>query len=79
MNSYAKQIGLTNTHFKTVHGLDSEGQYSTAKDMALLTQALITDVPDEYVIHKEKEFTLIRSVSRTATVCCGALISMWTV
>ncbi|HBC7442122.1 serine hydrolase [Morganella morganii] len=57
MNSYAKQIGLTNTHFKTVHGLDSEGQYSTAKDMALLTQALITDVPDEYVIHKEKEFT----------------------
>ncbi|RUT66203.1 serine-type D-Ala-D-Ala carboxypeptidase [Morganella morganii] len=57
MNSYAKQIGLTNTYFKTVHGLDSEGQYSTAKDMALLTQALITDVPDEYVIHKEKEFT----------------------
>lgn len=57
MNQYVKQIGLKNTHFKTVHGLDSEGQYSTARDMALLTQAMIRDVPDEYVLHKEKEFT----------------------
>ncbi|OBU07277.1 serine hydrolase [Morganella psychrotolerans] len=57
MNIDAKQIGLTNTYFKTVHGLDSEGQYSTARDMALLAQALITDVPDEYSIHKEKEYT----------------------
>ena len=57
MNIDAKQIGLKNTYFKTVHGLDSEGQYSTARDMALLAQALITDVPDEYSIHKEKEYT----------------------
>ncbi len=57
MNIDAKQIGLKNTYFKTVHGLDSEGQYSTAGDMALLAQALITDVPDEYSIHKEKEYT----------------------
>ncbi|MBG5881412.1 MULTISPECIES: serine hydrolase [Providencia] len=57
MNGYVQKIGLTNTHFKTVHGLDSEGQYSTARDMAVLAQALIRDVPDEYVLHKEKEFT----------------------
>ncbi|HBO21319.1 serine hydrolase [Providencia sp.] len=57
MNQYVQQIGLKNTHFKTVHGLDSEGQYSTARDMALLTQAMIRDVPDEYILHKEKEFT----------------------
>ncbi|WP_273844948.1 serine hydrolase [Providencia rettgeri] len=57
MNQYVQKIGLKNTHFKTVHGLDSEGQYSTARDMALLTQAMIRDVPDEYALHKEKEFT----------------------
>lgn len=57
MNNYAKKLGLTSTTFKTVHGLDAPGQFSTARDMALLGKALIHDVPDEYAIHKEKEFT----------------------
>lgn len=57
MNQYVNSLGLKNTHFKTVHGLDSEGQFSTAYDMALLTQALIRDVPDEYLLHGEKAFT----------------------
>jgi D-alanyl-D-alanine carboxypeptidase (penicillin-binding protein 5/6) len=60
MNQYAVQLGLKNTHFLTVHGLDAEGQYSTARDMALLSQALIQDVPDEYALHKQKEFTFNR-------------------
>lgn len=66
MNNYAKSLGLRNTHFLTVHGLDAEGQYSTARDMALLSQALIRDVPDEYALHKEKEFTFnkIRQINR---------------
>ncbi|WP_267443138.1 serine hydrolase [Erwinia psidii] len=66
MNSYAQALGLKNTYFKTVHGLDSEGQFSTARDMALLSQALIRDVPDEYALHKEKEFTFnnIRQYNR---------------
>jgi len=57
MNNYAQQLKLTNTTFKTVHGLDSPGQYSTARDMASLARAMIHDVPEEYAIHKEKEFT----------------------
>ncbi len=66
MNSYVSKLGLTNTTFKTVHGLDAPGQYSTARDMALLGQALIRDVPDEYAVHKEKEFTFnnIRQLNR---------------
>ena len=60
MNGYAKRLGLTNTTFRTVHGLDAEGQFSTARDMALLGKALIHDVPEEYAIHKEKEFTFNR-------------------
>ncbi|CDH20184.1 D-alanyl-D-alanine carboxypeptidase DacA [Xenorhabdus bovienii] len=57
MNKYVQNLGLQNTHFETVHGLDAAGQYSSAHDMALIGQALIRDVPDEYAIYKEKEFT----------------------
>ncbi|PPI88301.1 serine-type D-Ala-D-Ala carboxypeptidase [Candidatus Pantoea edessiphila] len=66
MNYYVKALGLKNTHFMTVHGLDSEGQYSTARDMALIAQALIRDVPEEYELNKEKEFTFnnIRQINR---------------
>lgn len=66
MNRYAQQLKLDNTHFKTVHGLDADGQYSSAKDMALLSQALIRDTPNEYALHKEKEFTFnhIRQINR---------------
>ncbi|WBM69612.1 D-alanyl-D-alanine carboxypeptidase DacA [Buttiauxella sp. WJP83] len=66
MNSYVSALGLKNTHFQTVHGLDAEGQYSSARDMALIGQALIRDVPNEYSIYKEKEFTFnnIRQTNR---------------
>ncbi|MTD40706.1 D-alanyl-D-alanine carboxypeptidase DacA [Erwinia sp. CPCC 100877] len=66
MNNYAGALGLQNTHFETVHGLDADGQYSSARDMAKIGQALIRDVPDEYAIYKEKEFTFngIRQMNR---------------
>ncbi|MBS0848636.1 D-alanyl-D-alanine carboxypeptidase DacA [Citrobacter sp. JGM124] len=66
MNGYANALGLKNTHFKTVHGLDADGQFSSARDMALIGQALIRDVPNEYAIYKEKEFTFnnIRQTNR---------------
>ncbi|GKX62120.1 serine-type D-Ala-D-Ala carboxypeptidase [Pragia fontium] len=56
MNNYVNALGLKNTHFQTAHGLDAEGQYSSARDMALIGQALIRDVPEEYLVYKEKEY-----------------------
>ncbi len=38
MNSRAAEIGLENTNFENPSGLDSENHYSTARDMAVLTQ-----------------------------------------
>lgn len=66
MNNYVSAFGLQNTHFKTVHGLDTPGQFSSARDMAIIGKALIRDVPDEYATHKEKEFTFnnIRQINR---------------
>lgn len=57
MNNYAVKLGLKNTHFQTVHGLDAPGQYTTAHDMAVLGKALIDDLPDEYGLYKQKYFT----------------------
>lgn len=37
MNKKAAEIGLTNSSFKNPHGLDADGHYSTARDMAKLT------------------------------------------
>ncbi|WP_070968603.1 serine hydrolase [Vibrio sonorensis] len=57
MNAWADSIGMNNTHFGNVHGLDSSNLYSTPYDMALLGTALIRDVPEEYRIYSEKKFT----------------------
>ncbi|UVK78234.1 MAG: hypothetical protein FKGGLIKP_00888 [Sodalis sp. Fse] len=56
MNNYVRKLGLQNTHFETVHGLDASGPFSSARDMAMIGKALIRDVPTEYSIYKGKEF-----------------------
>jgi len=37
MNEKAKKLGLNNTHFESPHGLDSDQHYTTAYELALLT------------------------------------------
>lgn len=39
MNERAKELGCTDTVFKTVSGLDAKGQHTTARDMARILQA----------------------------------------
>ncbi|EJG0765437.1 serine hydrolase [Vibrio parahaemolyticus] len=57
MNAWANTLGMNNSHFANVHGLDNSELYSTPYDMALLGKALIRDVPDEYRVYSEKKFT----------------------
>jgi serine-type D-Ala-D-Ala carboxypeptidase (penicillin-binding protein 5/6) len=55
MNEKARLIGMKNTSFKNPHGLDEEGHYSSANDMALLTAyALKNPVFQEIVKTKVK-------------------------
>ncbi|MGN1002271.1 MAG: D-alanyl-D-alanine carboxypeptidase family protein [Oscillospiraceae bacterium] len=39
MNEKCDELGLENTHFVNSHGLDAEGHYSSARDLALITAA----------------------------------------
>ncbi|MCE9686266.1 serine hydrolase [Shewanella sp. AS16] len=57
MNSWAKQLGMSDSYFENAHGLDSANHKSTAYDMALLGAALIRDVPQEYRVYSEKSYT----------------------
>ena len=41
MNEKATSLGCTNTTFKNVHGLDTEGHLTTAKDMAIMARELL--------------------------------------
>ncbi|EGR1221703.1 D-alanyl-D-alanine carboxypeptidase [Vibrio parahaemolyticus] len=56
MNSWASQLGLTNSSFTNPHGLDSDGLYSTPHDIAKLGQAIIRDLPDIYPMYSETSF-----------------------
>ena len=57
MNRYAAQIGMTNSHFENAHGLTAEGHVMSARDIALLSRALITQFPEHYALYSIKEFT----------------------
>ena len=57
MNDYAQQIGMENTRFENASGLPHDDQYTTAKDMALLSSAMIREFPVYYEWYSQKEFT----------------------
>lgn len=58
MNTYAQRLGLENTRFANSSGLPSEeAQYTTARDMAMLAQALIREFPQHYTRYSQREFT----------------------
>lgn len=41
MNERAKELGMTKTHFVNASGLDAEGHLSTARDISLMSRALM--------------------------------------
>ncbi len=57
MNSYAQRIGMKNSHFENAHGLSAEGHVMSARDIALLSRALISQFPEHYALYKIKEFS----------------------
>lgn len=46
MNNKAKELGMENTNFMNAHGIDEEGHYTSAKDIAIMSRELINKHPD---------------------------------
>jgi len=57
MNQHAARLGMTNSHFKNSDGLPMDDHYTSARDLAILTTALIKEFPEWYRWFSEKEFT----------------------
>lgn len=57
MNQYAKKLGMTNSHFSNATGIPDDNHYSTARDLSILSQALIREFPESYELYSEKWFT----------------------
>jgi D-alanyl-D-alanine carboxypeptidase (penicillin-binding protein 5/6) len=66
MNQNAERLGMKNTHFKNSMGLPDPEHYTTARDLALLTRAMIEEFPEYYKWHaiKEFEFNNIKQTNR---------------
>jgi D-alanyl-D-alanine carboxypeptidase (penicillin-binding protein 5/6) len=56
MNTYAKQLGMTGSHFTNSAGMPDPEHYMTARDVAILTSALIHEFPEYYKWYSQKEF-----------------------
>ena len=59
MNKKAEELGLTNTHFVTPHGLDQDEHYTTAYELALLTN---------YALNNSKFCQIVGSKTYTITI-----------
>ena len=66
MNHQAKLLGMNNTNYVNATGWPDENHYSSARDIAILTRAIIDEFPASYSHYKEREYTFnkIRQFNR---------------
>jgi len=67
MTAKAKEIGMENTNFSNSSGMTSEYNYSTARDVLIMSRYLIKNYPKYYEYFKETEFTWDRTGGDTIT------------
>ena len=61
MTSKAKEIGMENTNFSNSSGINDPDNYSTVRDILIMSKYLIKNYSDFYEMYKEKEFTWDRT------------------
>ena len=57
MTKYARNLGMANTTFKNASGLPNRAQLTTARDISILSHALISNFPEEYKLFSKQKFT----------------------
>ncbi|MEX2125635.1 MAG: D-alanyl-D-alanine carboxypeptidase family protein [Woeseia sp.] len=56
MNRYAVELGMNDSHFMNATGLPHDEHYSTARDLATLARAMISEFPEYYGWYSVREF-----------------------
>ena len=57
MNEYGRKLGLSRSNFTNSTGLPHPDNLSSARDLSLVTAAMIREFPDYYTWYAEKEYT----------------------
>ena len=57
MNAAAKVLGMNDTHYVNASGMPDKEHYTTARDIVILSRALIKNYPEYYKLYKIKEYT----------------------
>ena len=63
MNKKASELGLQNSHFESPHGLDSDGHYTTAYELAKLA---------DYALNNKTFSQIVGTKTYTATINCNS-------
>ena len=61
MNEKAAEIGMSSTNFTNASGINDPDNYSTVRDIALMSKYLIVNYPKFYSLYEEKYFTWDRT------------------
>ena len=61
MTLKAKEIGMVNTNFSNSSGINDPDNYSTVRDILIMSRYLIENYPTYYEYYKDKEFTWDRT------------------
>ena len=67
MNTYARFIGMTDSHFVNPHGLPAEGQYSTARDIAIAAFEAY-QIPDIREMVSKRSYDFVFNDGRIYTI-----------
>ena len=81
MNNKAYELGLKNTNFKNPHGLDDEGHYTSARDLAILSATAlenkifreISSAKKEKITNSDGEVRLVCNHNKLLSLYDGAI------
>lgn len=68
MNQEAKALGMKDTHFANPPGITMDDHFSTAHDLSLLGQALVSETPDYLYYSRQQSFTYKQHFHRATNI-----------
>jgi D-alanyl-D-alanine carboxypeptidase (penicillin-binding protein 5/6) len=73
MTAKAKQLGMNNTQFVNASGLPDTRQLTTARDISILSRAVLRDYPQNYSLFGTREFTYLGRTTKNHNHLLGTM------
>ena len=73
MTAKAKQLGMNNTQYVNASGLPDNRQLSTARDISILSRAVLRDYPQYYTFFSTRQFTYLGRTTKNHNHLLGSM------